>query len=92
MRILITGLIALCILLAALVSIQNATSVSVTLLIWRSINLPLGVVLVFSFVVGLMLAVIVPRLWQMPLLQEDFDEVSFADGTRLETDSPSDWE
>lgn len=92
MRIFFTGLIAICILGAALVSIQNATSVSVTFLIWHSINLPLGIVLAFSFGVGLMLAVVVPWLWQMPLLQEDFDEVSFAENTRLETDAPSDWE
>jgi uncharacterized integral membrane protein len=90
MRILITGLIALCVLVAALVSIQNATSVSITFVIWRSINLPLGLVLAFSFVVGLMMAVIVPRIWRMTLL-EDFDEVSFADGTQFETDSTSEW-
>jgi lipopolysaccharide assembly protein A len=92
MRILVTGLIALCILGAALFSIQNATAVSVTFFIWHSIRLPLGVVLAFSFVTGLMLAVVVPRIWQMSLLQEDFDEVSFADGTRLDNDSATDWE
>jgi uncharacterized integral membrane protein len=92
MRILITGLIALCVLVAALASIQNATSVSITFLIWRSINLTLGLVLAFSFVVGLMMAVIIPRIWRMTLLQEDFDEVSFADSTQFETDSTSEWE
>lgn len=48
----------------AILSVQNATLISLKFLVFQSIQLPLGVVLGFSTGVGLVAGVIVPFLWQ----------------------------
>jgi uncharacterized integral membrane protein len=92
MRTFLFSLIGLCIFATAIVSIQNAGAVSVTFLIWHSINLPLGIVLSLSFTVGLLLTVVIPPMWQMALFQDEFDEASFADQSKFEADYSQDWE
>ncbi|MBW4550363.1 MAG: DUF1049 domain-containing protein [Aphanocapsa sp. GSE-SYN-MK-11-07L] len=49
----------------AILAVQNATAVSLSFLFLRSIELPVGVVLAFAFITGLMLSVLVQPLWQL---------------------------
>jgi putative membrane protein len=49
----------------AILSVQNATLISLKFLVFQSIQLPLGVVLGFSTAVGLIGGAIVPFLWQL---------------------------
>jgi uncharacterized integral membrane protein len=92
MRTFLFSLVGLCILGAAIVSIQNAEAVSVMLLIWRSINLPVGLVLALSFTVGLVLAAVIPVIWQTDLSQDNFKETSFADSSKFDAADSPDWE
>jgi uncharacterized integral membrane protein len=49
----------------AILAVQNATAVSLSFLFLRSIELPVGVVLAFAFITGLMLTVLVQPLWRL---------------------------
>jgi uncharacterized integral membrane protein len=49
--ILVTGILA-----AAILSVQNATGVSLSFFIWRSIQLPVGVMLALCFSAGVALS------------------------------------
>lgn len=53
-------IIALGIVLAAVVSIQNVTSISLQFLVFRSVEIPLGVLLAFSLALGLILGAVAP--------------------------------
>lgn len=79
MKVLAFLIIGLAIVGAALFSVQNATSVSIQFLSWRSIELPLGLILSLSFTLGLLLAVTLPLIWRFAAVYDDSDEVSFAD-------------
>jgi uncharacterized integral membrane protein len=68
---------------AALLSVQNAVSVSVRFGAWQSIALPLGLLLSFGFACGLLLAVVLLLAWRFTVLYGDLDEVSFADRSTL---------
>jgi uncharacterized integral membrane protein len=46
--------------LMAVISIQNITAISLQFLFFRSVEIPLGVLLAFSFSVGLVLGAITP--------------------------------
>jgi uncharacterized integral membrane protein len=81
MKVLAFLIIGLAIVGAALFSVQNATSVSIQFLSWRSIELPLGLILSLSFTIGLLLAVTLPLIWRFAAAYDDLDEVSFADRT-----------
>jgi lipopolysaccharide assembly protein A len=48
----------------AVFSIQNIQNVSLQFLIWRSINLPIGVLLAFCAAGGIVLGSLLPLLWQ----------------------------
>ncbi|NJM77370.1 MAG: DUF1049 domain-containing protein [Acaryochloridaceae cyanobacterium RU_4_10] len=82
MKVLAFLIIGLAIVGAALFSVQNATSVSIQFLSWRSIELPLGLILILSFTVGLLLAVILPLVWRFAAARDEPDKVSFADRDR----------
>jgi uncharacterized integral membrane protein len=87
MKLLISFLIiGLAVVSAALLSVQNATSVSIHFGIWRSIELPLGLVLSIGVGVGFLLAVILTLAWRFTDLYSDLDEVSFADRSSLGRD------
>jgi uncharacterized integral membrane protein len=79
MRGLAFAIIALTIVGAALLSVQNAASVSIQIFSWRSFEFPLGLVLSVGFALGLLLAVIIPFAWRFAAIYDDMDEVSFAD-------------
>ncbi len=81
MKVLAFLIIGLTIVGAALFSVQNAASVSIQFLSWRSIELPLGLILSLSFAVGLVLAIILHLTWRFSEVYDDLDEVSFADRT-----------
>lgn len=48
----------------ALVSVQNATLVSIRFLNFQSVQIPVGVVLAFSVAIGLVFAAILIPIWQ----------------------------
>lgn len=48
----------------AILSVQNATAIAVQFLWFRSIDLPLGVILAFSVVVGLLGVAVAQLLWR----------------------------
>jgi uncharacterized integral membrane protein len=85
-------MIALVVMGTALVSVQNAASISIRFLGWQSIELPVGVVLSASFAVGLLLAVGIPLVWRFGSVYDDFDEVAFADSSVGDQDSGQDWD
>nr|WP_238718039.1 LapA family protein [Petrachloros mirabilis] len=49
----------------AVLSVQNATAVSVRFLLWRSVPLPVGVILAFAVGVGVLLVAMAKILWQV---------------------------
>jgi len=53
-------IIALGMILMAVISIQNITAISLQFLFFRSVEIPLGVLLAFSFSFGLVLGAIAP--------------------------------
>jgi uncharacterized integral membrane protein len=85
-------MIALAVMGAALVSVQNAASISIRFLGWQSIELPVGVVLSAGVAVGLLLAVGLPLIWRFGSVYDDFDEVAFADSSVGDQDSGQDWD
>ncbi len=59
----------------AILSIQNITAVSLKLLTFESIQLPLGIVLAFSVGVGAIGGAIAPLVWQLSEGQrEQYDD------------------
>lgn len=48
----------------AILSVQNATAIAVQFLWFRSIDLPLGVILAFSVVLGLLSVAVAQLLWR----------------------------
>lgn len=84
--------IALAVMGAALVSVQNAAPISIRFLTWQSIELPFGLVLSVSFCVGLLLAVVLPLVWRFGSVYDDFDEVAFADSSVRDQDTGEDWD
>lgn len=83
---------ALVVMGTALVSVQNAASISIRFLGWQSIELPVGVVLSAGFAVGLLLAVGLPLIWRFGSVYDDYDEVAFADSSVRDPDSGQDWD
>lgn len=57
-----SGLLAAWLILAATLSIQNITPVSLKFLTFRSVDIPFGVLLTFSVGVGLLLGAFAPVL------------------------------
>ena len=54
------SIIAVAMILMAVLSIQNITPISLKFIVFRSVEIPLGVLLAFSFGVGLIFGAIVP--------------------------------
>ena len=63
--IVINLLLAIWIAAIALVSVQNATPVALKFIMFESIQFPVGVVLAFSAILGLILGSLVKPLWQL---------------------------
>jgi uncharacterized integral membrane protein len=60
-----SAIVAILVSAIALLSVQNATLVSLRLFGLRSINLPFGVILALSVSVGMLLGAIAPILWSL---------------------------
>jgi uncharacterized integral membrane protein len=84
--------VALAVMGAALVSVQNAAPISIRLWMWQSIQLPFGLILSVSFSLGLLLAIILPLVWRFGSVYDDFDEVAFADSKTRDQDTGDDWD
>lgn len=56
------SIIALAMAFMAVISIQNITEINLEFLVFRSVELPLGVLLAFSFSLGLILGAIIPLI------------------------------
>lgn len=63
--ILINLLLAIWIGAIALVSVQNATPVALKFIMFESIQIPVGVILAFCAILGLILGSLVKPLWQL---------------------------
>ncbi len=78
MKILINFLIVLIIAIwvaaIALISVQNATPVSLRFLVFQSIQIPFGIMLAFSVVVGLLSTAVLQPLWELGESQSRIDE------------------
>jgi uncharacterized integral membrane protein len=85
-------MMALAVMGAALISVQNAAPISIRFWSWQSIELPVGVVISASFAIGLLLAVILPLIWRFGAVYDDFDEVAFADSSTGDRDAGQDWD
>jgi uncharacterized integral membrane protein len=47
----------------AIISVQNATPVTLSFLFWHSIQIPMGLVMAFSAAIGLLLVALLQALW-----------------------------
>lgn len=92
MKILAFVVISIIIVGTALFSVQNAATVSIQFLRWRSIELPLGFLLSVGFVCGLLLAVFGVLAWRLTAVHGDSDEVAFADHSTFDNQGGEGWD
>ncbi|MEM7716418.1 MAG: lipopolysaccharide assembly protein LapA domain-containing protein [Cyanobacteria bacterium P01_A01_bin.68] len=62
-QLLVSLVIAFWVIFVALLSVQNAQLVYLKLFTFQSINMPVGLLLTFSFATGLILMSILPSIW-----------------------------
>jgi uncharacterized integral membrane protein len=77
MHFLLSCLIGLIIIAAALLSVQNATAITIQFLFWQSISLPFGVVLAFAISSGVLLVTLIrptAKLAATPADEFDFED------------------
>jgi len=83
MHLLLSLLFSLGISIAAILSVQNATAVSVHFLAWRSVPIPIGIILGFAIGVGVLGGAIAVPLWtQRPSRRKrypEFEESEFTE-------------
>lgn len=83
MHVLLSLLFSFGIAIAAILSVQNATAVSLHFLAWRSVPIPVGIVLAFATGVGVLGGAIAAPLWSKRLSRRrrypEFDESEFAE-------------
>ncbi|MBE9127008.1 MULTISPECIES: LapA family protein [unclassified Coleofasciculus] len=70
MNLLVSLIAAAWIVAIAILSVQNATLVSLRFLTFESIRLPVGIVLAFSVGIGVMGGAIGPVLWQLTVSRQ----------------------
>lgn len=83
MHLLLSLLFGVGIIVAAILSVQNATAVSIQFLAWRSVPIPVGIVLAFALGGGILVGAIASFLWPKPLPRHrrypDLDDSDFGD-------------
>ena len=83
MHLLLSLLFSLGIAIAAILSVQNATAVSVHFLAWRSVPIPMGIVLGFATGMGVLGGAIATPLWSKRLSRRrrytEFEESEFTE-------------
>ena len=67
-------IIAVWVVAIALISVQNATPVSLRFLVFQSIQIPFGLMLAFSVAVGLLITAVLQPLWGLGESQSMVDE------------------
>ena len=73
-NVLILLIIAIWVVAIALISVQNATPVSLQFLVFQSIQIPLGLMLAFAVAVGLLGTAVLQPLWGLGESQYRVDE------------------
>jgi uncharacterized integral membrane protein len=73
---LILLIIAVWVVAIALISVQNATPVSLRFLGFQSIQIPFGLILAFSVAVGLLGTAVLQPLWSLAESQSRVDEAA----------------
>lgn len=58
-------MISLGIVAIAILSVQNATAVTIQFFAWQSVELPLGIVLTFAFALGLLIVALIRPVWAL---------------------------
>ncbi len=71
---LILLIIAVWVVAIALISVQNATPVSLKFLVFQSIQIPFGLMLAFSMAIGLLTTAVLQPLWGLGESQSGIDE------------------
>ena len=83
MHLLLSLLFSLGIAIAAILSVQNATAVSVHFLAWRSVPIPVGIVLGFATGLGLLGGAIATPIWTKRLSRRrryaEFEDSEFTE-------------
>ena len=79
--------LAICAVAIAILSVQNATPVSLSFLTFQSIQLPVGVVLGFSFAVGTIGVALIQLLWSLAGRSDDARSEDDLDDDFLREDS-----
>ncbi|MFM5888171.1 MAG: DUF1049 domain-containing protein [Dolichospermum sp.] len=74
---LILLIIAVWVVAIALVSVQNATPVSLKFLVFQSIQIPFGLMLAFSVAVGLLATAVLQPLWELEESQSGDEDAEF---------------
>ena len=69
MHLLISLIVGLWTIAVAILSVQNATAVSVQFLFFQSVQIPVGVVLAFAMGTGLLIIALAQPLWKLTRLQ-----------------------
>jgi lysylphosphatidylglycerol synthetase-like protein (DUF2156 family) len=73
---LILLIIAVWVVVIALISVQNASPVSLKFLVFQSIQIPFGLMLAFAVAVGLLSVAILQPLWER---EEEFESMTEED-------------
>jgi uncharacterized integral membrane protein len=68
---LINLLLAIWVGVIALISVQNATPVALKFIVFESIQMPVGVVLGLSAILGILLGSLIKPLWQLSHLNRE---------------------
>jgi len=55
----------------AIISVQNATPITLKFLFWRSIQIPMGLVIAFSVAIGLLVLTVLQPIWRLRMSQGD---------------------
>lgn len=83
MHLLLSLLFSLGIAIAAILSVQNATAVSIHFLAWHSVSIPVGIVLAFAVGIGVLGGAIAAPLWSQRLFRRrrypKFNESEFTE-------------
>ncbi len=66
----LSTIVALWVMAIAIISVQNATPVSLRFLTFESIQIPVGLVLAFCVAVGILAASVVQPLWNISNFQQ----------------------
>jgi len=64
-NLLLSLILAIWLVAIAIIAVQNATPVSLQFLFWRSIQIPMGVLMAFSAAIGLLTLAILQPLWAL---------------------------